>query len=195
MDEGLDTGEIHATRMIALQNSDTSATLSDKLSILGIDALIEVCDKIQDGTSSSYPQAEHGKCYAHKISKQEANIDWRNSSVVLERAIRALNPDPVCFTFLDQLRIKLFKAVVSCSDGNQGSPGEILGISKSGIEVACGEGSLLLEQIQLPIGKGSILTGADVLNARSDMIFTGAIFDKGAILDKGAAAMPPVTQI
>ena len=55
-------------------------------------------------------------------------------------------------------------------------PGTVLELSKKGILVACGQGAILLERVQLPLGKGSILNGSDILNARSDLIFAGARF-------------------
>jgi methionyl-tRNA formyltransferase len=59
--------------------------------------------------------------------------------------------------------------------------GTVLELSKKGILVACGQGAIVLERIQLPLGKGSILTGNDILNARSDLIFAGARFTNSQV--------------
>ncbi|HIL96744.1 MAG TPA: methionyl-tRNA formyltransferase, partial [Pseudomonadales bacterium] len=178
MDQGLDTGSILATRSIPLENADTTASLSDKLSELGIAGLIEVCNKIHLGLTEPVVQSEEGTCYAHKISKEEANMDWDASSITVGRSIRAFYPDPVCYTFLGSMRVKLLKASMSHPDGIQSAPGKVLEVSKRGVDVACGTGSILLEQVQLPIGKGSVLTGADILNARSELIFAGVTFTR-----------------
>ncbi|MFT7688303.1 MAG: methionyl-tRNA formyltransferase [Candidatus Azotimanducaceae bacterium] len=178
MDRGLDTGDILAKRTISLNKTESSEDLIASLPPLGISALKEVMTQIEDKSLSPIVQTEEGMTYAHKIEKVDALCLWEKSFEEIDRMIRAFNPDPVCFTYLGTLRIKIYQAKIP-AQGQQDSdscPGTVLNISKKGILVACGDGEILIERVQLPLGKGSILSGSDVLNARSDIIYVGAIF-------------------
>ncbi len=79
----------------------------------------------------------------------------------------------MAFSYLKGMRVKLWQGVPQLKAG--GAPGTILSVSKEGVLIACGEGSILVTALQLPIGKGSVLTGQDILNAREDIIHQGLI--------------------
>ncbi len=176
MDEGLDTGDILAQQSTPISPHDTAESLREKLSLLGIETLIEVIHQVSAGTQSAKPQPHQGITYAHKITKKEACCLWRVSSGDIDRSIRAFNPDPICYSFIGDLRIRIYQASIHKTEGLQGEPGEILATSKRGILVACGTGSIMLERIQLPVGKGSILTGSDIINSRSGLFTAGKQF-------------------
>jgi len=172
MDKGLDTGEILSTRRYPLKGNESSLDLIENLPALGIDALLEVLNNISN--LEPQKQVDEGATYAHKINKQEALCDWQLPCEKVDQMIRAFNPDPICFSFLGDLRVKLYQA--EAVPDIDGKPGDILEVSKKGILVACGSGAILIKRIQLPLGKGSILNGSDVKNARSDILFAGASF-------------------
>ena len=176
MDKGLDTGDILASQTIPIQATDTTHTLSLKLAETGLLRLIDVIDQIS--TIEAIAQPDAGTTYAHKINKHEAQCNWQKPATELDREIRAFNPDPISFSFLGELRVKIRKALPQTDQDSikNSSSGEIIRVSKQGVLVTCGTGNLLLKEIQLPIGKGSILTGADILNARTDIVFPGAKF-------------------
>ena len=179
MDRGLDTGDILAERTVALQKTTSSKDLIASLPALGIEALNDVMRQIESKRLSPIKQTEEGMTYAHKINKSDALCLWGKTAKEIDRMIRAFNPDPVCFSYLGKLRVKIYTAHIHSEEQNEiGSncPGTILEVSKKGILVACGLGTILLQRVQLPLGKGSILSGSDVLNARSDIIFPGASF-------------------
>ncbi len=176
MDEGLDTGDILAQQSTPISPHDTAESLREKLSLLGIETLIEVIHQVSAGTQSAKPQPHQGITYAHKITKKEACCLWSVSSRDIDRSIRAFNPDPICYSFIGDLRIRIYQASIHKTEGLQGEPGEILATSKRGILVACGTGSIMLERIQLPVGKGSILTGSDIINSRSGLFTAGKQF-------------------
>jgi methionyl-tRNA formyltransferase len=149
MDEGLDTGAMLLKLPCAISASDTSQTLHDKLAKLGAEAIIETLGKInmlygvaQDATLATY---------AAKISKSEARLDWTQSAIQLERAIRAYNPVPGAYSSLNGTTIKIWQG--SISEEDQGEPGTVLMINKYNIQVACGQGALNLEVLQRPNGK------------------------------------------
>ena len=173
MDAGLDTGDVYSTRSVTILPTDTTGTLSDKLLAAGVEALVKTLDDIGEGRASAKPQPDEGITYASKIDKDEAKINWQCSATEIDRAIRAYNPDPVAYTWLGELRLRIWEAR---PESGSGSPGEILAASKAGIEVACGDGSIMITRLQLPVGKGTVMTAADVLNARRNDFVVGAAF-------------------
>ena len=175
MDAGLDTGDLLLCKKISINPSDTSASLSQRLAEAGSIALLQVIDQIDQGTVIPMSQEASGITYAKKIEKHEGEIDWSSSSLDIARQIKAFNPDPVAFTYLDTMRVRIWQA--SSLPGKSGRPpGEVLHLSRNGIEVACGNGILLVSAIQLPLGKGAILNGADLLNARRYLVAPGKQF-------------------
>ncbi len=175
MDEGLDTGDILLQERVSIHADDTALSLTDRLSKVGPIALLKAIHQIDTNTSANTPQSDDGMTYANKINKEEARINWHKSSLEISRQINAFNPDPVAFSFLKDLRVKVWQGCIT-STTHIGQPGEITGLSKDGIEVACGEGSLLISALQLPLGKGTILNGQDILNARRDLLSPGICF-------------------
>ncbi len=179
MDAGLDTGPVLFSATTPIDPSDTSADLSPRLVALGITGLIAVIEDIEQGRLAPQPQSDDGATYAKKILKHEARIDWQLPATVIRNKIHAFNPDPICFSEIEHegktLRTKLHK-VCEVNPNHQGSPGEVLAVTAAGVEVATGNGSLTIELLQLPLGKGSVLTGRDILNARSDILHAGVRF-------------------
>jgi methionyl-tRNA formyltransferase len=175
MDQGLDTGDILLEERIPIHAHDTAASLTTRLSEVGPAALLKAIHQIDTHTSTSTPQRDQGMTYAKKIDKQEARIDWHRSDLEIYRQINAFNPDPVAFSYLKDLRVKIWRATRTLTS-SRAEPGEITALSKDGIEVACGEGSLLITALQLPLGKGTILNGQDILNARRGLLSPGTTF-------------------
>jgi methionyl-tRNA formyltransferase len=179
MDAGLDTGDVLLTERVLIRPDDTSASLAEKLTHCGQQALLKGLAQIEEGSAIFTPQVEEGMTYAKKLKKEEGEIDWHDSALSIARRINAFNPDPVAYTFLDDLRIKIWHAEASSSN-KSGRPGEIIELSKAGLWVACGEGAILISRIQLPLGKGAILNGQDVLNARKDLLVPGLNFSSAS---------------
>lgn len=175
MDEGLDTGDVMLERRVDISDHDTTETLTDKLAEAGTSALIEALPAITSGTMTRSVQPEAGVTYAHKIEKAETLIDWQASATFISRQVRAFNPDPVAHATLSDMRVRIW-AATPVDEPASGEPGEILSVSKKGVMVACGAGTLLIRRLQLPIGKGSVLSGADILNARTDVVYPGLRF-------------------
>ncbi len=179
MDAGLDTGDVLLCAKTDIAATETSQSLAAKLSELGTRALLTAIEQIANGTTQPQPQP-NGATYAHKIEKHEAQIDWSGTASEIDRMVRGFNPEPIAFTVLNGLRMKVWaveyisaetQALVNSTQ--QAQPGEILAISKRGVLVACGTDALWLTAVQLPLGKGSILTGADILNARKALFAPG----------------------
>jgi methionyl-tRNA formyltransferase len=178
MDVGLDTGAVLQCVQIPIAPRETSASLSEKLSHVGQKALLDVLSELAVGQALATAQVGEPS-YARKLEKHEARIEWSLPALEIDRKIRGFNPDPVAFTHLQDLRLKVWSAIPAdpAVDKNipSNQPGEILAVEKHGVLVACGMGSLWLQSIQVPLGKGSILSAADILNSRKDLFAEGTI--------------------
>ncbi|HJA49340.1 MAG TPA: methionyl-tRNA formyltransferase [Candidatus Agathobaculum intestinipullorum] len=149
MAEGLDTGDMLLTYETEVGARETAGELFDRLAQAGAELLVETLDKLDAITPT--PQDDSQSCYAHMLDKQMAVIDWSKSAHEIDCLIRGLNPWPVALTTLDGARLKVYAAQPV---SGAGKPGEVLeGDAKRGLVVACGEGALMLEEIQLVGGK------------------------------------------
>ncbi len=162
MAAGLDTGDMMYKTICPIEATDTSATLHDKLAIQGAEATVKVLaseHSLQQYLDSREVQDEALTVYAHKLSKAEAEIDWSQDAVQIDRNIRAFNPWPVAFTALDeQNNLRIWNCHLSEQTHQDAQVGEIIAIDKQGIHVACGNHSvIILTTLQWP--------GAKALNA------------------------------
>ena len=161
MEAGLDTGPVLLERRTPISGEDTGGSLHDRLSALGADALAEGLSRVLSGeTLLPRAQPEDGVIYAHKLDKAEARLDFRRPAIELERQVRAFDPWPVAEGDVagEMLRIWAARAI----EGN-GAPGSVLGMSREGIDIACGEGALRVTALQRSGGKR--ITAADYFNA------------------------------
>jgi methionyl-tRNA formyltransferase len=172
MDAGLDTGAMLTKQAIPITASDNASTLHDKLAKLGADMIVAALAQRSNGPFQPEAQPETGVSYAAKISKAESALSWQQPAPILERKIRAFNPFPGCTTPLNQTLIKVWQACLGTAVTDKAAPGTVLNITEQGIEVACGEGSLLLQQLQKPGGKR--LAAADFL--RGTPLTPGMLF-------------------
>lgn len=158
MDEGLDTGPMLSKAYITLNPSTTSTTLHDEMRLIGADLLIKTIDAYIKGTLLPEKQPDNGITYADKLSKTESMLDWANSSVSLDRKLRALTPWPGVYFTHNNTIIKVREAVIVPEA--HGTPGEII---DDKLTIACGDkGGLRLLSLQRPGGKW--LSGQEFLN-------------------------------
>ena len=165
MDAGLDTGAMLSISRCEIDSNETSASLHSKLEQLGAPALLHTLESLGSGLAVAVEQDDQLSCYAAKITKQEALIDWSQSAQMLDRQIRAFNPFPAAYTILGELRIKIWQAEPTAASGL--APGQIISANNAGLLVSCGEQSLLLTEIQLP-GK-SRMAVSEVLKSRGEL--------------------------
>jgi methionyl-tRNA formyltransferase len=176
MEAGLDTGPMLATASCPIGPGDTAGTLLDQLSELGRQPLLSILDRLAQGTAVATPQDDSLATYASKIDKHEAAIDWELDAVTLDRKIRAFNPFPVAYSQLQGQRIKVYRAKPSeTTAGGHPLPGTILSINEQGLVIQCGQGSLLIEELQLP-GKRP-MTAKEVLLGNRALFALGERFE------------------
>ncbi len=173
MDKGLDTGNMLLKVFTPIASDDTGGSLHDRLAELGAPALVETLALLADGGAHPEVQDPGLATYAHKLTKEEAKLDWNHSATELHNLIRAFNPWPVCHTTLDGETIRVWKAERQTGNA-QTPPGTLLDVSKDGIVVATGDGLLRLIELQLPGGK--CLPVAALLNSKADWLTPGKQF-------------------
>lgn len=166
MDAGLDTGAMLSVSRCEVNSSETSVSLHHKLEALGAPALLHTLDSIAAGRAVAVDQDDQLSCYAAKITKQEALIDWSQSAQILDRRIRAFNPFPAAYTTLGELRIKIWRAEPTTAVSNF-PPGQIISADNAGLLISCGEQALLATEIQLP-GK-SRMAVCEILKSRGEL--------------------------
>ncbi len=166
MDRGLDTGGMLLLAALLIADQDTAQTLHDKLAVLGASSIVTALQRLELGTLQAQPQGDSTATYAAKLSKVEGWIDWRKSAAEIALEVRAYNPFPVAQARLQAETWRIWQAQVA--QRSEGVPGEILQADKEGILVRCGEGALLLKELQKAGGKrlpaSSFLVGNPVKN-------------------------------
>ena len=174
MDAGLDTGAMLTITRCPIEPSETSGSLYDKLAALGAPALLSTLDKLKAGTAVAVAQDNGQSTYAKKIDKAEALIDWSQPAIIIDQRIRAFSPFPAAYTEIEGLRVKIWAAQTSTQQ--LGTPGEIVAADDNGLLVGCGQGSLLLTEIQLA-GK-SRMPVSEILRSRVELFATGKRFEQ-----------------
>jgi methionyl-tRNA formyltransferase len=157
MDAGVDTGPLIASRGIRIDPNDTTGILSDKLSNLAANLLLETLPSWLDGKIDPIPQAGESS-FTGMVRKEDGLIDWNRPAVEIHRAVRAYNPWPSAYTFWqpppprgaaggEAMLIKIWRAEVSEATGLQ-PPGHVMNI-RDGIAVSTGSGLLILKEVQI----------------------------------------------
>jgi methionyl-tRNA formyltransferase len=163
MDVGLDTGPMLSMKRIRIEPDDTAGSLFEALSTLGADLLIETLPAYMDGKLTPQPQPEEGATYAPMLKKEDGRLDFTKSAVELARRVRAMNPWPGAWFEWDGNLLKVGRAAVGKGKGGKGGDRLIVEGSPA---VVCGEGILILEEIQPP-GK-KIMPGKAFLSGTRD---------------------------
>jgi len=153
MDAGLDTGDMLLVEKLPIRPDDTTASLHDRLAVLGGRLIVEALEIAACGGLPRTPQPAEGVTYAHKVEKAEAAVDWSQPAKVIERRLRAFDPFPGGTGILAGETLKLWRGTASPGESAVGAPGTILSAGPDGVRVACGRGSLLLTELQRPGGK------------------------------------------
>ena len=163
MDKGLDTGPelLRIERKIC--PTDTAGDLHDDLAALGAPLMLEALRGVGAGTLTAKAQPETGITYASKIEKVDARIEWRLSSVELDRLIRSVSPLPGMWCQWKDERIKILLAE-PLAENSKRPPGTVL---DDQLLVSCGNGSLRLLRLQRPgkeaMGAKDFLRGTAIL--------------------------------
>jgi methionyl-tRNA formyltransferase len=149
MDEGLDTGPVLARRVRPIGENETAGEL---FAALGADAAVLVRDALPAflrGELVPVPQPSEGVTHARMLEKSDAKLDFATKARAVHDRARGLWPWPGAETRALGQRLKVHVTRVAHDEGTRGAPGTVLAIDDAGVEVACGEGSVRLVELQL----------------------------------------------
>jgi methionyl-tRNA formyltransferase len=149
MDQGMDTGPLLLTKEVAIGDAETAEELGKRLAVIGGELAVEAIRGLKQGTLKPRPQDEQGASYAPLFKKTDGLIPWQESALQIRNRIRGMVPWPVAYTMWQGKQIKIYRARIS--EGT-GTPGEIISLDR-GIEVACGTGAIVIEELQIEGGR------------------------------------------
>ena len=179
MEAGLDTGPVLLEVSTPISGNDTAASLHDQLSAIGAQAIVQVLGDLPHYRARARAQSPTGMSYAAKISKDQAQLDWRRDAATLARQVRAFNPAPGAMSRAAGVPIKI-AAAEAVVGAHIHLPGQVLTSNKDTIIVACGIDALRLLSVQRAGGKR----------------LTVAEFQRGAPLEVGAHFdLPPFSNV
>jgi len=170
MDKGLDTGPMLFKASLDIAADETSETLYARLAELGPTALVEAIDLLSQNKLVAQVQDETLATYAHKLSKDEAKIDWNQNADHIHRCIRAFNPWPVSYFQLNDMNVKVWQASLNNEETAEAA-GTVISADKKGIVVATAKGSITLLNLQFPGKKAMAIN--DILNSRKALFTPG----------------------
>jgi len=163
MEAGLDTGPMLLQRLTAISDTDTSASLEERLAGIGAHALVAALAKLELGRLMPQPQDHAAARYAPKLQKREAAIDWSQPALTLHRKIRAFNPRPVATATWRGNSLRVWDVgPLATTEKLAAAPGTVVATDATGIHVQTGEGVLCITRLQAAGGR--VLTAREFLN-------------------------------
>ena len=176
MNEKMDEGEILLKKEAGIGDDDTNITLSEKLSLLGADAVIEALDLIEKNKNLNFTKQDAAAAtYAPKLKKEDGLIDWKEPAVKIHNKVRGLLPWPAAYTRYENKVLKVLQTeiVQSAPNTKDAKPGEVVDIIKNkGLIVRTGSGNIIIKYLQL---EGKIVLDADSF-LRGHKIPVGYVF-------------------
>lgn len=149
MSEEMDAGHILLQRRTPIGADESLPSLHDRLARLGAAALTEALEALRRGMLKPRPQDPALATFAPQIRKEDGRIDWSRPAAEIARRVRAFDPWPSAYTELHGRRLRICRArAVSASTALAQPPGTVTGIGAA-IRVRCGEGDLMIEELQL----------------------------------------------
>ena len=146
----MDAGDIIDVSKTSIGENETAGELLDRLAVLGADLLSKTLTRFTAGKVAATPQDASQVSYAPMLDKSMCPIDWNKTAQQVHDHVRGLHPWPVA---LMELKGETFKVHATRIVAGSGKPGEILGLTKTGLKIACGEGAVEITALQAPGGK------------------------------------------
>ncbi len=162
MDKGLDTGAILHQQPCVISEKDTSESVYAKLAEIASPLLLKTLDEIEENKSKPIAQNNELATYAHKIEKQDAKIDWAESSEMIDRKVRAYYPAPIAFFEWQNELVRIWQGH-PVNDGSNKCPGSVIEFNKQGVFIKTSNGAYCITRLQFP-GKNP-LSVHEILNA------------------------------
>lgn len=159
MDEGLDTGPILLQAPVPVRDDDTAGSLGQRLATVGAELVVETLEGLVSGTLQPRPQDPAAATTTRLIRKEDGQIDWSAATAVIERQVRAFQPWPSAYTFVDGTRLQVWAAEAGAE--TEAAPGTVVRADEH-LEVACGDGRRL-RLLQVQRAGGRPVSAADFL--------------------------------
>lgn len=150
MDEGIDTGNIIMSRSIEIEDNDNSLSLSNKLSLLGANLLIDILPKIFEGENFDIPQDNEEATYVGMLKREDEHIDFNNSVESIKNQVRAFSPEPYAFINIDDTEYKISEVEIKKCDVSK--IGIIVEVNKDSFGITAKDGIVYIKRIK-PSGK------------------------------------------
>ncbi len=144
MAEGVDTGDMLYQKAIPIGIDDTAESMFEKLSDLGGEMIVEALDLLEEGKLTPIKQDETLATHAPMLNKEIAVIDWNKSALEVHNLVRGLYSWPIAQTTLHGKKLKIYRTAVGKGSGEAGTV-----IGTSPLTIACGEGAVVIEELQL----------------------------------------------
>ncbi len=152
MEQGLDTGDVISVERTRIADEDTVGSLHDRLAVMGAELITRTVPDFIDGKITPAKQDQAKATYARKLDKSEFTVDWSMPAAKVDRVIRGLSPFPGAVASLDSDQIKpLFAKVAKGKTGHK--PGVVLSVVREGLEISCGQGSVVITELKPAGGK------------------------------------------
>ena len=145
----VDTGPILLQERVPIDPEDNAGTLAVKLAERGGALLVKALEKLRRGEGQKIPQPETGVTYAPPITPEMRLIHWEQSAPEVANWIRGLDPRPGAYTLWKGQRLGLFGGRVEQPDDRAAAPGTALDLAQGRVEVACGQGTVSVKELQL----------------------------------------------
>jgi len=142
IDEELDAGPVMKRVKIKIDESFTTKDLSEKLSDISSELIVEILDEIFNKKLKFVEQNHKHATYAKKIKKEEAKIIWKESAKKILAKINGLNPNPGAWFVHKDIRYKIWEAKISKQSGPAGT------ILDNKFTIGCSVNSLEVVEIQ-----------------------------------------------
>lgn len=163
MEQGLDSGDMIASRSVEIDERWSAGELHDRLAPLGAELLMSNLDDIEERLQTARPQDEAQVTYAPRLVKQQAQVDWQKPLAQLLREVRAFSPWPVSYSAIDGDNLRLWRAQAGARTAG-GEAGVVLGHDNKAVYVQCGDGVMQITELQFAGRKRC--SAAEALNAR-----------------------------
>ncbi|HBE15833.1 MAG TPA: methionyl-tRNA formyltransferase [Ruminococcaceae bacterium] len=144
MAEGVDTGDMLYQKAIPINIDDTAESMFNKLSELGGEMIVEALDKLEKGELTAIRQDEALATHAPMLNKSISEIDWHKPALDVHNLVRGLYSWPIAQTTFNGKKLKIYRTTLGKGNGEAGSI-----IATDPLTIACSEGSVVIEELQL----------------------------------------------
>ena len=150
MVHAMDAGDVVGVSKTPIGPNETAGELLDRLAVLGAELLSNVLTKYEKKELIPVPQDESMVTMAPMLDKTMCPIDWNETAQKIHDKVRGLQPWPVATMEIQGKKFKVHATKIA--DGH-GEPGKILGLTKTGLKIACGDGAIEVTSLQAEGGK------------------------------------------